>query len=58
MADNQPGRSREAGNRNREQRQRARRLTDRQDFWAVGDDDRGGRAHRRTRVARQARRRS
>jgi hypothetical protein len=57
MADNQPGRPREAGDRHREQRQRARRLTGRQDFWAV-DDDRGGRVHRRSRVALQLRRRS
>jgi hypothetical protein len=54
MADNQPGRSREAGNRNRAQRQQAKRLTARQDRWAV-DDDSGTRSHRRS---RQLRRRS
>lgn len=55
MADNQPGRSRETGDRNRDQRQRARRITERMDRWAVEDDDRGGRPHRRTRQARRVR---
>lgn len=49
MADNQPGRSREAGDRNRAQRRQARRLQQRQDLWEAPDDDRAGRAHRQSR---------
>lgn len=58
MADNQPGRSRESGNRNRDQRQRAKRLTDRMDRWSVDDDGDRGRAHRRSRAVPQVRRSS
>ncbi len=56
MAGNRSGRSREAGDRNRVQRQQARRLQQRQDFWDVPDDS--GRPHRRSRGARQFRGRS
>lgn len=49
---------RSGGDRNRRRRLQARRLTDRQDFWEVPEDDRSGRAHRRSRTARQLRRRS
>lgn len=58
MADNQPGRARETGDRNRDQRLRARQITERMDRWSADDDDRGGRPHRRSRAVRQARRRS
>ena len=39
MADNQPGRSRESGNRNRDQRRKAKRITERMDRWSVDDDE-------------------
>jgi len=54
MAGNRSGRSREAGDRSRVQRQQARRLLQRQDFWDIPDD--GSRPHRRSRAVRQVRR--
>jgi hypothetical protein len=54
MADNRPERPREAGDRDRDQRLQARRLQERQDRWAVPDDD-ARRAHRRSRQPRTRR---
>ena len=60
MADQHADRSRAAGNRNRQQRQQARRLVENIERWETADEDEGdgGRPlHRRTR-ARLVRRRS
>lgn len=48
MTDNRPERSEEAGNRSRDQRQRARTIIARMDRWEMPGDE-GGKAHRRNR---------
>jgi hypothetical protein len=55
MADNRDGRSREAGDRNGDQRRRTQAILRRIERWEIPDDQ-GGRPHRRSRA--QLRRRT